>query len=74
VFLLFVEKAVRPAIRCGLIVLLLVTGIFGWKRCAMAQAVRKEPIVAPAVDEVRSAAHRETAVFAGGCFWGVRTV
>jgi len=65
VFLLFVEKAVRPAIRCGLIVLLLVTGIFGWKRCAMAQAVRKEPIVAPAVDEVRSAAKHSECLLVG---------
>ena len=40
----------------------------------MAQAVRKEPIVAPAIDEAHATGHRETAVFAGGCFWGVQTV
>ena len=28
---------------------------------------------APAVDEQHSAAHEETAVLAGGCFWGVQT-
>ena len=26
----------------------------------------------PAVDEPASAAHTETAIFAGGCFWGVQ--
>jgi peptide-methionine (S)-S-oxide reductase len=34
---------------------------------------RKTPLPAPAVDE-HNAAHSETAVFAGGCFWGVQTV
>jgi peptide-methionine (S)-S-oxide reductase len=34
---------------------------------------RKVPLPAPVVDE-RNAAHSETAVFAGGCFWGVQTV
>jgi peptide-methionine (S)-S-oxide reductase len=37
-------------------------------------AERKEPIPAPAVDEQRSAMHEETAVLAGGCFWGVQSV
>lgn len=36
-------------------------------------AERKEPIPAPAVDEPGKA-HSETAVFAGGCFWGVQSV
>jgi peptide-methionine (S)-S-oxide reductase len=38
---------------------------------------RKTPLPAPAVDEHAGAsttAHSETAVFAGGCFWGVQTV
>jgi len=35
--------------------------------------VRKVPLPAPAVDE-HAAGHSETAVFAGGCFWGVQTV
>ena len=37
-------------------------------------AERREPIPAPAVDEQHSAAHEETAVLAGGCFWGVQSV
>jgi peptide-methionine (S)-S-oxide reductase len=36
-------------------------------------AERKEPIPAPVADE-RNAIGTETAVFAGGCFWGVQTV
>ena len=34
--------------------------------------VRTEKLPAPLLDE-HSAAHSETAVFAGGCFWGVQT-
>lgn len=35
---------------------------------------KKQPIPAPAVDEHVSAPRSETAVFAGGCFWGVQSV
>src|ERR1700675_4358164 len=38
--------------------------------------VRTEKLPAPVVDEPASGAvqrHAETAVFAGGCFWGVQT-
>jgi peptide-methionine (S)-S-oxide reductase len=35
---------------------------------------RKEPIPAPVVDEQGEAHGQETAVFAGGCFWGVQSV
>ena len=38
-----------------------------------AETTRKEPIPAPAVDETNTSAKHETAVFAGGCFWGVQT-
>jgi peptide-methionine (S)-S-oxide reductase len=38
-----------------------------------AEATRKEPIPAPVVDEEQGKAKHETAVFAGGCFWGVQT-
>ena len=35
--------------------------------------VRTEKLPAPAMDEPQGATHKETAVFAGGCFWGVQT-
>ena len=35
--------------------------------------VRTEKLPAPAMDEHAGAGHSETAVFAGGCFWGVQT-
>lgn len=44
----------------------------GGRKMAVA-ADRKEPIPAPAVQEAAKG-HSETAVFAGGCFWGVQTV
>jgi peptide-methionine (S)-S-oxide reductase len=39
-----------------------------------AETTRKAPLPAPVVDEPQAAAGHETAVFAGGCFWGVQTV
>ena len=53
------------------IALVLVAAI-GVKTMVFGQ-VRKTPLPAPAVDE-HTTAHSETAVFAGGCFWGVQTV
>jgi peptide-methionine (S)-S-oxide reductase len=49
-----------------------------WRRIAMASS-RKEPIPAPIHDIVApangwDAGQLETAVFAGGCFWGVQSV
>lgn len=38
-----------------------------------AETTRKQPIPAPAMDEPNTGAKHETAVFAGGCFWGVQT-
>ena len=49
-----------------------------WRRMAIASS-RKEPIPAPTQDIVEpasgwNAGRQETAVFAGGCFWGVQSV
>ncbi|MEX3931663.1 peptide-methionine (S)-S-oxide reductase MsrA [Paraburkholderia phymatum] len=47
-------------------------GAVAWQHVASAeQAVRIPP---PAQDEKAAGAHTETAVFAGGCFWGVQGV
>ena len=35
--------------------------------------VRTEKLPAPVLDEPEGTSHSETAVFAGGCFWGVQT-
>jgi len=34
---------------------------------------KMQRLPAPAVNEMKTGAHAETAVFAGGCFWGVQT-
>jgi peptide-methionine (S)-S-oxide reductase len=53
----------------------LITG--GWRTMVGtvmgAETTRKQPIPAPAMDEPSTGAKHETAVFAGGCFWGVQT-
>ena len=53
-------------------------GLRFWRHMAIANT-RKEPIPAPVHDIVAPASgweagQRETAVFAGGCFWGVQSV
>ena len=48
--------------------------VVGGRRMVMGvDAARKEPIPAPVVDETQGTAKQETAVLAGGCFWGVQT-
>ena len=58
-----------------LVLVALVVGVLFWRVKAMVfgTETRKVPIPAAVVDE-HTAAHSETAVFAGGCFWGVQGV
>jgi peptide-methionine (S)-S-oxide reductase len=56
-----------------LAVLTVVLWIGGGRMTTLADT-RKQPIPAPAVDEHVTSPRSETAVFAGGCFWGVQTV
>lgn len=51
------------------IVLVLALGV----RTMVFGQVRTEKLPVPLLDEQGSGSHRETAVFAGGCFWGVQT-
>ena len=48
--------------------------MIGARTMVFGAETRKEPLPAPVMDEPHGAAHSETAVFAGGCFWGVQTV
>jgi peptide-methionine (S)-S-oxide reductase len=73
-------RAERPTLmtRVPIIVATLaVVAIFflGYRRMAIAGAVNHPPIPAPTLDD-QLAPHpgRETAVFAGGCFWGTQSV
>jgi len=57
------------AVLAGAILVGAKTMVFG------AETTRKEPLPAPTLDAAHATARgRQTAVFAGGCFWGVQTV
>ena len=66
----------RMAMRLGWIALLTVVVVLvAWKGLKMTQVNAQAKAPVPAVDEPKAAASgHETAVFAGGCFWGTQSV
>jgi peptide-methionine (S)-S-oxide reductase len=56
-------------------VLIVAVVLMGYKRMSALGPIRSQPIVAPQFDEpLATHASTETAVFAGGCFWGTQSV
>lgn len=66
----------RMAIRFGWIALLVVAVVLvAWRGMKMTQVSAQSKAPLPAVDETKAASPgHETAVFAGGCFWGTQSV
>src|SRR5665213_3161810 len=66
----------RMAMRFGWMALLVVAVVLiAWKGMKMTQVNAQEKAPVPAVDETKAASSgHETAVFAGGCFWGTQAV
>jgi peptide-methionine (S)-S-oxide reductase len=66
------------AAQIGLAAVAVAALLIGVKTMVFGAEKRKEPLPAPLLDEHVQAEQgktvRETAVFAGGCFWGVQTV
>src|SRR5471030_3296061 len=63
------KKLASPLVVGAIAVMAMLT----WQRSA-SSAEAAVPIAAPLVDEPAVGVHTETAVFAGGCFWGVQGV
>jgi peptide-methionine (S)-S-oxide reductase len=63
-------------VRLGLIFIaaLAVVLVLGGRRMTNIAAAGRGPMPVPTVDENVQGKHSETAVFAGGCFWGVQSV
>lgn len=62
-----------PYARIRATTLVVITALF-YSASPVQAAERAFIIAPPALDEPASSSHKETAVFAGGCFWGVQGV
>jgi peptide-methionine (S)-S-oxide reductase len=65
----FISKA--PAVLAAITVALV---LFAAKATSGASSQLSAPVAAPFVDAIATAAAEDTAVFAGGCFWGIEAV
>ncbi len=61
-------------VRIGIGMVVAAALLIGVRKMVIGAETRKEPIPAPVVDDHGQAPGKETAVFAGGCFWGVQSV
>lgn len=68
-------KRIMPSFAAALVVVPVAMVLFGAKLTSGASRATAEPVPAPVVDApVAPAPAEDTAVFAGGCFWGVEAV
>jgi len=63
-----------PNVAAVLVVIIVALVLFGAKLTSGASRPLSEPVAAPLVDATVSSPAEDTAVFAGGCFWGIEAV
>ena len=63
-----------PNVAAVLVVITVGLVLFGARLTSGASRAVSEPVAAPIVDATASSPAEDTAVFAGGCFWGIEAV
>src|SRR5271154_1829868 len=65
----------RASVRMLLVILAVLVGALAWRTRSLAAVGASAAVPAPAVDETKAATPgKQTAVVAGGCFWGIQAV